>query len=344
MGIAIQTQNSLDAVNAAYARGQTDEFIEPTVIVDGNGPIGKIDDNDAVIFFNYRIDRAKQLSMALCMSDFENLKKFDFGKDEISEKIEENNEAGEKFKREKIVKNLFFATMTEYHKNLPVSGVLYGPEPVRTPIARIISEAGFKQVHMAESEKERFVTYYFNGLKEEPFSGEDRIIIPSPKVATYDKKPEMSLPKLTGEFNRQVRSGKYHFAVINFANPDMVAHTGNLEASVEAVEYIDRYLQELVKAVLGLDGTVFVTADHGNCEELITYPSTSFFITTNKGIVNTDHSNNPVPFLIIGSRYQGKSVDLVKGSLADVAPTILNSMELAVPEEMTGKNLLALGR
>ncbi len=323
-GLAIQTLSAKDAVNSAYARGQTDEFIEPTLVADKNGPLGLIKDNDAAVFFNYRIDRPRQLASAFVDPNFEN-----------------KSDAAQTFSRGTILKNLFFVTMTDYEKGLPVSGIAFAPEVVNAPLSLVVSGAGLKQIHMAESEKERFVNYYFDGIREEASPGEDTKIIASPRVATYDKKPEMSLPSLVSEFKKQISKDIFHFAVINFANADMVAHTGNLEATIRAIGFIDRYLNDLVNFIIGRDGTVLITADHGNAEELITFPTSSFYITTSKGTVNTDHSNNPVPVIIINNKFKGKPIDLGKGRLADVAPTILNLMDLKVPEVMTGRDLLA---
>jgi 2,3-bisphosphoglycerate-independent phosphoglycerate mutase len=297
--LAIQTTSAEDAVKSAYARGQTDEFIEPTIIANKTGPIATINDNDAVIFFNFRIDRPKQLTMAFTMPNFESLKSFDFGYDPSTNIKIEKVSVGKTFKREKVPKNLFFVTMTEYQKDLPVSSVAYGPEVVEEPLAVVLSKNDFKQMHMAESEKERFVKYYFNGLREEPVEGENDMIIPSPKVATYDKRPQMSLPKLCGTIRSQIKRDRYHFFVINFANPDMVAHTGDIKATIKAIEYTDKYAGLLVESVLSVNGTVFLTADHGNAEELLTFPSSSYFYTTSTGSVNTDHSNNPVPLILI---------------------------------------------
>jgi 2,3-bisphosphoglycerate-independent phosphoglycerate mutase len=342
LGQAIQVQSGEDAVNSAYARGQTDEFIEPTLVAGPNGPIGLIKDNDAVVLFNYRIDRPKQLTMSFVLSNFENLGKFDFGENVQTGKSEKTAKVGKTFNREKTLQNLFFVTMTEYGKGLPVSGIAFGPEVVAMPISLVLEEAGLKQIHMAESEKERFVTYYFDGLREEKSPGEEFRIVPSPKVSTYDKKPGMSLSKLVGEFKNQIRRDIFHFCVINFANPDMVAHTGNLEASIRAIEYVDRYLEELVETVLSKDGTVLITADHGNAEELVTFPAGSFFITTSKGTISTDHSNNPVPLIIVNKKYAGNPIQLLKGTLADVSPTILGLLGIQKPNVMTGRNLLEL--
>ncbi len=324
-GLGIQTLFAKDAVNGAYLRGQTDEFIEPTLIADKNGPIGLIKDGDSVVFFNYRIDRPKQLTLAFVEPNLESLAIEDM----------------QNVKRSKVLTGLNFVTMTEYQKGLPVTGVAFGPTEVPKSLNLILSESGLKQVHLAESEKQRFVTYYFDGIRETGAPGEDWAIVSSPKVATYDKKPEMSLGNLVSEFKKQMGKDIYNFAVINFANADMVAHSGNLEATIKAINYVDKYLYDLVDYVLQRDGTVLITADHGNAEELVTFPASTYFFTTEKGTINTDHSNNPVPIVVINNKFKGHPVDLGRGSLGDVAPTILAILGIPKPEIMTGRNLLA---
>ncbi len=341
MGQGVTANSTIEAIKTAYGKGQTDEFIEPTVIIGPEGKPEVIEDNDAAVFFNYRVDRPRQLTMAFVMPDFEKLKTFDFGYDPETSKVEGEVKISETFIRQKVPKNLFFVTMTEYQKNLPVSAVAFGPEQVNDPIGRMLSEAGIRQLRMAESEKERFVTYYFNGLKEEPFQGEDVLIVPSPKVATYDKKPEMSLPKLVSECIKQIRRDIYGFVVINFANPDMVAHSGNLKASILAIEIVDKHLGRLVKAISDQDGTILITADHGNAEELLSFPTSSFYFTSAKGSVNTEHSNNPVPLLIISKSVRGNKTILPKGGLSDLATTILKLLDIQIPQGMTGRNLFA---
>ncbi len=352
-GRGIQATSAVEAMKESYAKGKTDEFVEPTVIIEGTRnkeqgtrkdqakPVATISDNDAVIFFNFRVDRPRQLTMAFVLPNFENLKSFDLGHDPVTEKKLDETEIGTTFIREKVLKNLFFVTMTEYQKNLAVSAVAFPPSKAGTSLPQVLSEQGLKQLHLAESEKKRMVTTYFNGLHEGRFQGEDVLIVSSPKVATYDKKPEMSLPKLISEFKKQLRRNRYHFFVINFANPDMVAHSGNLKATVKAVEYVDKYLGELVRAILSVDGTVFVTADHGNAEDLLTFPTSTYFYTTAKGSINTEHSDNPVPLLIISKFFKGQSFRLPQGTLSDVAPTILGLMGIQKPVEMTGRNILA---
>ncbi len=334
---------AVDAIRKSYTEGKTDEFIEPTVIVNQKGiPIGKVDDGDAFIFFNFRIDRPRQLAMAFVLPNFESLRQFEFGEDPEKEGKSAGVvkfEAGT-FRRERTIKDLFFVTMTEYQKNLPVSAVAYPKIVVKEPLAEVLSKSNLMQMHLSESEKERFVTYYFNGQRQEKFRGEESLIIPSPKVATYDKAPQMSVFEVVNEFKRKSNEGRFHFFVINFANPDMVAHSGNLPASIKAIEFTDQAVGLVVNWTLALGGTVVLTADHGNAEELLTYPTTAFFITTEEGQVNTDHSNNPVPVFVISEKFKGKPLALPNGALADVAPTALSLMGIPKPVEMTGKSLI----
>lgn len=339
-GVGNVASSAKEAVEIAYQKGQTDEFIEPTLIVSSGRFPCVVKDNDAVIFANFRIDRAKQLTMAFVLPNFEDLKAFDFGYDPQTNLKLGQVQMGDTFVRAIKPKNLVFVTMTEYQENLPVSAVAFGPEQVEMPFAEVVSRAEFSQLRMSESEKERFVTYYFNGLRETAFDGEDKLIVPSPKVPTYDQKPEMSLYELVDKCKKQISKNKYNFILINFANPDMLGHTGNIKATIKALEAVDKNLKNLVAHVLKYDGLIAITADHGNCEEMLTYPTTTFFYTSQKGILNTDHSNNPVPFLLISQTLKGKSRILRSGSLSDVAPTLLNLMNLSVPPQMTGQSLL----
>lgn len=341
LGKGVPANSSKEAIDRAYAQGQYDEFIPPTVVTKGGSPVGTIQDNDAVIFTNFRIDRPRQLTMAFTMPDFETVHNFMFG--DVLEHTGHNEgiTVNKTFVREKIMKNLFFVTMTEYQKGIPVSAIAFPPEDVQNSLSSVIAQAGLRQMHMAESEKERMVTFYFDGLKEERFAGEDTYIVSSPKVATYDKKPEMSVKKLVSQFKRVLARGEYHFIVLNFANPDMVAHSGNLKATIKAIEIVDKMVGELVSATLKADGTVLITADHGNAEELLTYENSSFYFTSEKGSVNTEHSDNPVPLFVIGNWAYKKGKQVPRGSLSDVAPTILGMMNIAIPTDMKGVNLLA---
>jgi len=337
LGRGVTAADATSAVKNAYGKGQSDEFIEPTVIT----PVTTIDDDDAVIFFNFRADRALQLTMAYVLPNFEKLRKFEFGYVPETDKLEGEVKFKSTFRREKIPRNLFFVTMTQYHKDLPVSSVAFGLKIAKQTLAEVISSHQLAQAHFAETEKERMVTYYFDGLREEPFKGEDVYIVASPKVPTYDRKPEMSLSSLVSEFKKQLKKGIYHFMIINFANPDMVAHSGSLKATVVAIEAVDKAISIVVEEVLARGGSVVLTADHGNAEELLSFPTKTFFYTTGKGTVDTDHSNNPVPVIFISHAYQSHPKKLAGGVLSDVAPTILAMMGLPKPEVMTGRNLLS---
>ena len=314
----------LDAVSvldSSYSQNITDEFIEPCVIVDqSNVPIGQITDNDAVIFFNYRPDRARQLTKAFVLND----------KDLNNQKTH----SGEKvkiFERRKKIENLFFVSLTRYEINLPVTNVAFNPEEVTMPIARIFSERNLKQLHIAETEKYAHVTYFFNGGIEKPFNGEDRILINSPKVGAYDKKPEMSASEVTSKLLQKLDAKRYNFIVLNYANADMVGHSGNIQATTKAVQTIDYQLGIISKAVLSIGGALIITSDHGNAEELINLRT---------GEVDTQHNLSPVPALLIFNDLRGINVQLPQGLLADIAPTILASLQIPKPSQMTGRSLL----
>jgi len=329
-GLGEQVTSIKEAIKTSYEKGITDEFLEP-IVVDKNG---LIKDNDGVVFFNFRIDRPRQLTKALVLADFEKIKIAKIPFDPYAEKYGwhqyQKPQTTTTFQRKKVLKNLFFVTMTEYEKNhLPVQ-VALPPEIVKIPLARILSENNLRQFHIAETEKERFVTYYFDGQREEAFPGEDRLEIPSPKVATYDQKPEMSAYEITKELIQRLKAQFYDFIVINFANPDMVGHTGVLKAGIKACEVVDECLGKVVEVVTNLGGATIITADHGNVEEMID-PVT--------GEVDTEHSTNPVPFIVVSNQI-GERELLSQGILADVAPTILKMMRIEKPDLMTGRNLL----
>jgi 2,3-bisphosphoglycerate-independent phosphoglycerate mutase len=330
LGKGEEAANPVEAIKKSYALGKTDEFIEP-IVLDNQGIVK---DNDAVIFFNFRIDRPRQLTKALVLPNFETLEikkaSFDPYAERYGLKIYETPKGTTTFKREKILKNLFFVTMTEYEKNLPVA-VAFPPEPVKMPLARVLSEQGLRQLHIAESEKYPHVTVFFDGGREAPFVGEDWVEIPSPKVATYDLKPEMSAYELTDQVLKRLKGNMYDFILINFANPDMVGHTGVISAGIKACEVVDECLGKIVETVLNLNGVCVVTADHGNVEEMIN-------LTT--GEIDTEHSTNPVPFIVIDKRYNQGGRVLPRGILGDVAPTILGIFGIEKPELMMGKNLL----
>jgi len=267
-----QAKDPLQAIENSYKREVYDEEFIPTVIKENDKPIAKVEDNDAVIFFNFRSDRTRQLTKAFTLPGFE------------------------KFNRPKYLKNLLFVTMTEYDKDIPVL-VAFPPEYVECPLAKVISDAGLKQLHIAETEKYAHVTYFFNGGREEPFLGQENILVPSPSVSTYDQKPGMSARELTEHLLKAIAVGKYDFIVVNYANADMVSHTGNVQASIKAVETVDECVGKVVKAVLENNGVLFITADHGNAEEILNLQT---------GVMDKEHSVNPVPFIAVGENGEAK--------------------------------------
>ena len=299
LGEGRTARSASKALEEAYARAENDEFVEPTVI---EGADGSIRDGDTVVAFNFRPDRMRQISRALVEPEF--------------------NE----FPRPRPPAGLHYVTMTEYDETYPYP-VIFTDKPLRRTLGEVVSEAGIRQLRIAETEKYAHVTYFFNGSEETPFPGEDRVLIQSPKVSTYDLKPEMSAVEVTEELERRLAGEEYGFFVLNFANADMVGHTGILEAAVRAVETVDGCLGRVIDAVGRRGGLALVTADHGNAEQMID-PAT--------GGPHTAHTLNPVPVLIAG----GEPRPLSAGILADVAPTILRLLDLAAPPEMTGKNLL----
>lgn len=329
-----------EAIDMSYSEGKTDEFIEPAIIAGADGkPLAVIKENDSVVFYNFRIDRPRQLSRAFILLDFSQAN-VPAGFDPYAVKYKKTHlvtspaTMTEPFVRGLRLSNLYFATMTEYEKQLVEAGakVAFPPEIVKIPLGRVISEAGYKQLSVSESEKERFVTFYFNGQREIAFEGEDHLIIPSPKVPTYDLKPEMSARELTGAVLQKMKDfPDYKFILINFANPDMVAHTGNIGATAKACEVVDECLGKLSDWVLAYNGFMIVTSDHGNAEEMI---------DAQTGNIDTEHSTNPVPFIVISKSLEGKPQVLTSGILADIAPTVLKILNLEVPSSMTGRNLL----
>lgn len=328
-----------EAIDTSYSEGKTDEFIEPSLMTDSSGrPITTIKANDSVIFFNFRIDRPRQLTRAFTFPDFTKAN-LPVGFDPYLVKYQKTHLAvatpvTEPFERGPRIENLYFATMTQYEKSIVEAGakVAFPPETVKLPLGAVISDVGMNQLRVSESEKERFVTFYFNGQQEAAFDGEERLIIPSPKVATYDLKPEMSAREITENVLAKLKNiGRYQFVLINYANPDMVGHTGNIGAAVKACEIVDECLGKLNDFIMAYGGVMLITADHGNVEEMI--DSTS-------GAIETEHSGNPVPFAVVSQKTVGNSVTLTSGILADIAPTILKILGIPIPSVMTGKNLV----
>jgi len=305
--------NPIKAIKDSYEKKIFDEEFIPTVIVKNGKPLALVEDNDAVIFFNFRTERARELTKAFVIPDFNN------------------------FSRQKIVKNLFFVTMTEYEEGLPVE-VAFPTETIDYPLARILSEKGLTQLHIAETEKYAHVTYFFNGGREKPYPNEDWVLVPSPRVSSFDQKPEMSAKEITQKVISAINQEKYDFILINFANPDIVGHTANVKAIISAIETLDTLLSQIVEAVLKKNGIVIITADHGNAEEVINLLT---------GEIDKEHSTNPVPFILVGKEWEKKEKEKLDlhlitpvGVLADVAPTILKLMGIPQPKEMNGNPLI----
>lgn len=324
------------AIRASYTAGKTDEFIDPISVCGQDGAHRIIQDNDAIIFFNFRIDRPRQLTKAFVLPNFENglgAEGFDPYAIKYNKSHIQQQQAGssQTFQRKKILQNIMFVTMTEYERGLSTI-VAFPPEVVAMPLGRVLSERGLRQLRMSETEKERFVTYYFNGQREDAFPMEDRVIIPSQKVATYDLLPEMSAPDITKTLLEKISLNMYDVIIVNIANPDMVAHTGNLQAAIKACEVTDECVGRIVSTVTERGGVVLITADHGNAEELI---------NNETGGVDTEHSIYPVPFIICGKQYQMQTNKVLqKGILADVGPTMLKILNIQRPVEMTGRELI----
>ncbi|MBX9705659.1 MAG: 2,3-bisphosphoglycerate-independent phosphoglycerate mutase [Gammaproteobacteria bacterium] len=289
----------------AYARGETDEFVKPTAIRADNAALIHIADGDAVFFMNYRSDRARQLSHALLDADFTG------------------------FKRQVFPKLGSFVTLTEYATDIH-SEIAYPPLTLHNVLGEYIANLGYRQLRIAETEKYAHVTFFFNGGIETPFANEDRILVPSPKVATYDLKPEMSAPELTDKLVEAITSEKYDLIICNYANADMVGHSGIMPAAIKAVEAIDAALGKIIPALKSVGGEMLITADHGNAEQMQDH-------TTHQP--HTAHTSNPVPLIYIGRK---ATFTKQHGTLCDVAPTLLNAMGLPQPKEMTGHNLLAI--
>lgn len=329
LGRANLATDPKQVISQFYKKGITDEFIEPTIFTDKNlNPLSLVSDNDAVVFFNFRIDRPRQLTKLFISED----KNMFGGFTPNSQTAGHIMPMGYLPKREKKLKNLFFVTMTEYGKNISEDGahVAFPPQVVDFPLSGVISARGFKQLKITESEKERFVTFYFNGLRESLYEGEKRIIVPSPKVATYDLKPEMSAYEITDVLLREM-SKDYKLIVVNYPNADMVGHTGNIGACVKAIEVLDQCIGRLANFVTTYGGTMVITADHGNAEEMINLDT---------GAIDTEHSTYPVPFIAVSDHLKLKVREISQGKLCDVAPTIISLLGLTKPVSMQGRNLL----
>mgnify|MGYP002386582070 CR=1 FL=1 len=306
-----QITDPIAYLQASYKKEVFDEYIEPAIITEGGKPIGTIADNDSVIFFNYREDRARQITKAFVLPGFSKFKKT-------------------------MLKNITFVTMTQYEDGLPIN-VAFPPVKNNESLGKILSHHKKTQLRIAETEKFAHVTYFFNGGQEEALPKEDRVIIPSKNVASFDLAPEMSAKEITDTVIDAVAKDKYDFILINYANADIVGHTGNEEAAIKAVEAIDKCLEKLIAPVLLKGGCFLISADHGNVEEI----KNAF-----TGEVNTEHSSNPVPlWFITNDNHRPGDPNLSlepQGLLSDIAPTILELMNIEKPEEMTGSSLLSI--
>ena len=301
-GEGVLAKDPIQAIEESYQQEIFDEFVVPTVITDANDqPLAKIESGDSVIFFNFRPDRARQLTRAIVDDKFDG------------------------FKTDKL--DIDFVCMTEYDDTMPNVKIAFKPEELTNTFGEVVSNLGKKQLRIAETEKYAHVTFFFNGGREEPYPGEDRILVNSPKVATYDLQPEMSAYEVTEKVVEAINSEKYDTIILNFANTDMVGHTGNIDAAIKAVEAVDKCVGEIVEAVQKQNGVLLITADHGNAEQMIDYQT---------GEPLTSHTTNLVPLILVGM----ENVELKDGRLCDLTPTMLDIMEEQKPKEMTGESLL----
>jgi len=297
-GVAeFHADSALAALDAAYTRGETDEFVKPTTIASAT----KIADGDAVVYMNFRADRARQLTQAFVDPDFSG------------------------FARTRAIRLSAFVTLTHYSDDLHVTAEAFPPQSLANSLGEYLSGLGMKQLRIAETEKYAHVTFFFSGGREEPYPGEDRILVPSPKVATYDLQPEMSCPEVTEKLVVAIASGKYDFIVCNLANADMVGHSGKLDAAIKAVEAVDAALGKLEAAIRAAGGEMLISADHGNLEQM----------RADDGQPHTQHTVGPVPLV-----YVGRQATLAPGALSDLAPTVLALMALPQPAQMTGRSLV----
>src|SRR5581483_11701051 len=302
--------SAIAAIQQSYAKKVTDEFILPTVVMEDGHPVAVVKEGDALIHYNFRPDRARQLTKAFVLNELP-------------------PQAEGKFNRGPRIPDLQYVMMTEYEEGLDAE-VAYRADEVEMPLARVVSDTGLRQFHTAETEKYAHVTYFINGRRETPFPGEDRVLVPSPKVPTYDLQPEMSAAGVTDTAVEHIRSGQYDFVVMNYANADMVGHTGVMEAAIKAVEAVDNGIGRVVEATLASGGGLLITADHGNAEQLIDYETGKPF---------TAHTTYPVPVYLVVPRLAQARLR-TDGILADIAPTILQIMGVPQPREMTGRTLI----
>ena len=302
-GEGIKANSAVKAIEDSYQKEVFDEFVEPAVICNNEEPIAKIEENDSVIFFNFRPDRAREITRAIVDKDF--------------------NE----FETKKM--DVYFVCFTNYDETMPNVHIAFKKETLHNTFGEVVSKAGLTQLRIAETEKYAHVTFFFNGGEEKQYKGEERILVPSPKVETYDQKPEMSAYEVTDKVVEALEQDKYDVVILNFANTDMVGHTGSLQAAIKAVEAVDECVGKIVKVIEEKKGNLIITADHGNAEQMIDYKT---------GEPHTAHTTNPVPIILITSNPEYKLKE--NGKLADLAPTMLDLMGIEKPEEMTGESLL----
>ncbi|MFV0238910.1 MAG: 2,3-bisphosphoglycerate-independent phosphoglycerate mutase [Lacrimispora sphenoides] len=303
-GEGVHAESAAAGIQASYDKGVNDEFVEPFVVTEDGKPLAAVKDGDSVIFFNFRPDRAREITRAFCDDEFKG------------------------FPREKRL-NLTYVCFTDYDETIKNKLVAFKKESITNTFGEFLARNNMTQARIAETEKYAHVTFFFNGGVEEPNKGEDRILVPSPKVATYDLQPEMSAPIVCDKLVEAIKSGKYDVIIINFANPDMVGHTGIEDAAIKAIETVDTCVGRTVEAIKETDGILFICADHGNAEQLLDYETGEPF---------TAHTTNPVPFVLVNADPAYKLRE--GGCLADIAPTLIELMGLKQPKEMTGKSLL----
>lgn len=328
------TTDPIAALQAQYNKGITDEFIEPINVCNSDGSHRVVQHNDAAIFINYRIDRPRELTRAFVMPDFERgitHQAFDpYSEKYTKSNIQETETKIETFERKVKVNNLYFVTMTRYEEGIPTD-VAFPPQNIKNPVCKVFAENGLRQLRITETEKERFVTYYMNGQQDVMYPGEDRIIIPSKGVKSYDQAPEMSAYEIANEMIDRIQQDKYDVIIANICNGDMVGHTGNLEAAIKACEIVDEVIGKIATIIMAKGGVLLITADHGNVEEMI---------NNETGEIDTEHSAYPVPLIIIGKQYLNQPMMLPTGILADIAPTMLKIMGISKPASMTGRALI----
>ena len=301
-----QGETATDAVTAmadSYAKEVYDEFVLPTIITKDGQPVGKVEEGDSIIFFNFRPDRAREMTRAFCDDAFTG------------------------FERDRV--NTHFVTFTQYDITIPNKEVAFTPQTLTNTFGEFLANAGKSQLRIAETEKYAHVTFFFNGGVEDSYENEDRVLVSSPKVATYDLQPEMSVNEVSDKLDDAIRSGKYDVIICNFANPDMVGHTGNMDAAVSAIEAVDAAVGKVITAIEETNGYAFICADHGNAEQMKDYETNGAF---------TAHTVNPVPFVLVNYK---EGVTLKEGGkLADIAPTLIEMMGMEKPAEMDGESLL----